>query len=1008
MASFLKTLLCFCIGILFLPKKLHGQIYNNTKINELSNHFFGLDYFPASWQGSIFEDEFYSSKFYKKNVEFNKLSNALRLNYSGTEKMLSQYKENYPNSVTTKTIDLDVANYYFKNEKYRYALKWFNKISDNEVPKYELASYNFNKGYTLFSSKNYKKSRSYLEKVKNNSIYESDAHYYLGHISYQLEDFDSAMTSFGNISNPSQKENLNYFQADMNFRIGRFKKAIEFAKIALDNSNIKEKSELSKIIGESYFNNNQYAEAIPFLEAYDGKRGTLDNTDYYQLGYAYFKENRFDEAIAQFNKIIGKNNALSQNAYYALAECYLQTKDKVSALNAFKRASEMDFNSTVKEDAFLNYAKLSYDIGNPYEDPPIVLLAFLELYPKNDKIDLIGELLINSYTKSENYSAALEILQNKKGYKNNETLQRVLTLAGIQEFNDGYYLKASNLFKRSLKIRENKYWEAFCLYWYGRSEYEHNKFDAALDLFKQFDKHPNNQEVVSEYRLNYDIGYTYFKLGEYQYALKSFEVFNKSNDILDVSYQRDTFLRIADCHFALKNYWAAMENYNIAILLSPKNGAYASFQKAVSYGFVDRNIQKIKALIEFLKIYPKNDLLDDVLFELASAYSQEGEDEEAIKTYDKLLSVFERSPFLAKSSLNKGLILYNLEKYELAKEVLEKVALDYNQYPVGEQAISTLKEIAIDQGGVSSFIEWTKDKGLNKFSDSEIEKTAFKSAERQFLDGNTDKSLKLLEEHLKAYPNGSFSKVVLYYLAEIYFDKEFFDKALVAYKELIEDNVSSYTEKALVRVIIILKNNDQQITAIPYMEKLAEISSYKENKRFAILNLMQAYYSNEEHEKTLETIEKVLGLTELTENIKIDALKFKARSSLALLDSLKAGDTYKQLENSSQILIAAEAIYFRAELLNRKKAYFDSNKLISKIAENGGQAKKWNAKALLLLAKNYFAMEDSFQAIFILDSLIDNFENYPEVVQEAQKLRIKYQASLEKSNRSIINDDVNG
>ena len=987
---------------------LHGQIYNSAKINELSNHFFGLDYFPASWQGSVFEDEFYSSKFYKENVEFNKLSNVLRLNYTGTEKMLSQYKENYPNSVATKTIDLDVANYYFKNEKYRYALKWFNKISDNEVPKYELASYNFNKGYTLFSSKNYKKSRSYLEKVKNNSIYESDAHYYLGHISYQLEDYDSAMTSFRNISNPSQKENLNYFQADMNFRIGRFKQAIEFAKIALVDSNIKEKSELSKIIGESYFNNNKYAKAIPFLEAYDGKRGTLDNTDHYQLGYAYFKENRFDEAIAQFNKIIGKNNALSQNAYYALAECYLQTKDKVSALNAFKRASEMDFNSTIKEDAFLNYAKLSYDIGNPYEDPPKALLAFLELYPKNDKIGLIGELLINSYTKSENYSAALEILQNKKGYKNNETLQRVLTFAGIQEFNDGYYLKASNLFKRNLKIRENKYWEAFCLYWYGRSEYERDKFDAALDLFKQFDKHPNNEEVVSEYRLNYDIGYTYFKLGEYKYALKSFEVFNKSNDVLDVSYQGDTFLRIADCHFALKNYWAAMENYNIAILLKPKNGGYASFQKAVSYGFVERNNQKIKALNEFLKIYPKDDLLDDVLFELASAYSQEGEDEEAIKVYDKLLSVFERSPFLAKSSLNKGLILYNLEKYELARRVLEKVALDYIRYPVGEQAISTLKEIAIDQGSVPSFIEWTKDKGLNKFTDIEIERSAFTSAERQFLDGNTDKSLKLLEEYLKAYPKGSFSKVVLYYLAEIYFDKEFFDKALVAYKELIEDNVSSYTEKALVRVIIILKNNDQQITAIPYMEKLAEISSYKENKRFAILNLMQAYYSNEEHEKTLETIEKVLGLTELTENIKIDALKFKARSSLALLDSLKAGDSYKQLENSSQTLIAAEAIYFRADLLNRQKAYLDSNKLISKIAENGGQAKNWNAKALLLLAKNYFALEDSFQAIFILDSLIDNFENYREVVNEAQKLKIKYQASLEKSNRSIIKDDGNG
>ena len=32
----------------------------------------------------------------------------------------------------------------------------------------------------------------------------------------------------------------------------------------------------------------------------------------------------------------------------------------------------MNFDSEVKEDAFFNYAKLSYEIGNPYKTPPQV------------------------------------------------------------------------------------------------------------------------------------------------------------------------------------------------------------------------------------------------------------------------------------------------------------------------------------------------------------------------------------------------------------------------------------------------------------------------------------------------------------------------------------------------------------------------------------------------------------------------------------------------------------
>ena len=112
--------------------------------------------------------------------------------------------------------------------------------------------------------------------------------------------------------------------------------------------------------------------------------------------------------------------------------------------------------------------------------------------------------------------------------------------------------------------------------------------------------------------------------------------------------------------------------------------------------------------------------------------------DKALSIYDELISKFKVSPYLAKSNLNKGLILYNLEEYNSSKKVLEKVAVKYKKYSIGEQALSVLKEIAIDMGNVSDFSKWIKKK-LDKFTNIEIEKTLYNSAEKKLL-----KAIKML------------------------------------------------------------------------------------------------------------------------------------------------------------------------------------------------------------------------------------------------------------------------
>jgi tetratricopeptide (TPR) repeat protein len=979
----------YLIALVF-PVFLWSQLYHSYGVDDLASRYFGLEYFPASWQASVFADDAYASLDEKKQNQFNLLSNALRLNYSAAEKMLMQFKSEYPNAKESATIDYDVANYYFNNEKYRYALKWFSRVTESQIPKLEVPVYNFNKGYTLFSAKRYEQAKPYLEKVKNAKDYESDAHYYLGHIAYQLDDYDTAVSEFNDITDPDQKENLNYFQADMNFRLGRFQQAIPLAKKVLEDPSTEVVSEASKIIGESHFNLGEYAAAIPYLEAYKGKKGKWDNTDFYQLGFAYYNTQSYEKALAQFNKIISANNALAQNAYYYLADCYMRLNNKAAAQNAFKKASEMNFDSEVAEDSFFNYAKLSYEIGNPYETPPQVLISFLDAYPKHEQAKLIGELLVSSYTKEGNYLEAIKILDGKSGYKDKATLEQVVLLQAIVEFNNARYNESSNLFMRVLKINENDFLEAYALYWLGRSEYERNLFDRALEHFKAFKKHPHRAWVESHNRLEYDIGYVYFKLGEYAFALEAFEAFDSKNNSFDTGFQRDTFLRMGDCSFAMRKYWPAMEHYTKALALNEAAGAYPSFQKAMSYGFVDRNPKKIETLLTLQRQYPKDPLLDDTLFELASAYSREGDSENAIATYDSLLKKFTNSPYLAQAALNKGLILYNTERYEQAQSVLEEVATQYKRYAVAEQAVRTLRELAVDQGKVGEFSQWIRSQGLTTFTDTELEKIAFEAAEKRFLEGNVKAAERLLTEYLNDYPQGVYVLTATYYLAELYFETQDLAKAQVAYEELAQGSVTNYTEKALVRLISLFKSEAEVRQSIPYLEKLDSIASFQENKRFALLNLMQAYYAEEAYLKTLLLTERVLNLPELESKLQWDALTLKAKSAVAIQDTLTAAETYKKLETAPESNIVAEALYFRAYQLYVDKKYESSNELIGKIAQLGSASGIWNVKALVLLAKNYYSLEDSFQAVFVLESVIENFSAYPEQIEEAQKLLERY------------------
>lgn len=927
---------------------------------------------------------------------------ALQLDQANAVFLIENFIKDFPTSPKLNQAYIDIALIKFNQGNYDQALVWLDKADELNWSKEELEKYNFHKGYCFFATKNFKNATVFFSKVINSSVYGNQAKYYLGFMAYEVDDFKEANNQFNQVVNDDKyKEKLSYFQADMSFKSGEFRKAIELGTVAMPKSSLIEKSELNKIIGESYFNLNQFEKALPFLKEYKGKNGKWTNTDFYQLGYTFYKQNDFENAISQFNSIINGKDEVAQNGYYHLAECYLKTDKKQQALNAFKNASEMNFDVKIQEDAFLNYAKLSYEIGNPYQSIPDVLNNFIEKYPKNSNNDELETLLINSYITSKNYKGALVLLEKNNLPENKPAFQKVTFYRGLQLFTDGNYQEALTMFKKSISEPRSSLFVTRATFWKGETEYVLDNFSEALLSFKQFQNSTESKKTLEYKNSNYNIGYCYFKQKEYELAIPYFqtEIETVKDDKIRLS---DSYLRLGDCRFVTLKYWPAMEAYNKAIELKSIDADYAAFQKAISYGFVNRNDKKIEDFNKFLKDFPKSKYKDDVLFELANTLVTEKKSELALKTYDQLLLETPNGTYNAKAILKQGLIYYNSDNDDLAILKFKKVAADYPNTPEAIEAVASARLIYVDNGKVDEYGTWVKTLNFIEVSDSELDNDTFKSAEKFYLQSNTKASISGFTNYLAKFPNGIHALKVSFYLAQLYFSEELENNAIPLYEMVLSKPRSEYTEQSLVRLAQIHLKVGAFKNAIPVLKRLETEADFPQNVLYAQANLMKASFEEKDYTNAVIYAEKVLSNPKSETNVKSDAQIMIARAAISNNDEPKARVAYAKLLLIAKGELEAEALYYDAYFKNKDGKFEASNKVIQIISKDFSGYKYYGAKSLLVMAKNFFSLKDSFQATYILNAIIENFKEFSNVVEEAQSELATIKEQEAKKNASII------
>ncbi|WP_396167725.1 tetratricopeptide repeat protein [Flavobacterium sp.] len=928
---------------------------------------------------------------------------AIRTDQPNADLLMERFVSDYPTSRKQNQAYIEVAQYYFKQGSYPQALEWFEKVDETSLSYKEQDQYNFQKGYSFFSSKNKKEATKYLNKVANSQEYGSQAKYYLGFMAYEGDDYKQATKYFDEVSGEEKyKEKLSYYQADMNFKLGNFQKAIDLGLKAMDKSNALEKSELNKIIGESYFNLKQYDKAIPYLALYKGKKGKWNNTDFYQLGYAYYKQKDYENAISQFNKIIEGRDFVAQNAYYHLGESYLNLDKKPQALNAFKNASEMEFDIAIQEDANLNYAKLSYEIGNPYQSTPVVLMDFTKKYPNNANNTEIEKLLIDSYISSRNYKEALVLLEKNRSPENKLAYQKVTFYRGLELFTDGNYQEASTQLEKSLQQQKDAKFTARATFWKGETEYVLNDFKNAVLTYKQFQGFTQAKESPEYKNSNYNVAYSYFKLKEYDQAGNFFQ--NQIDNVKDDKVRlNDSYLRLADCRFVTSKYTAALEAYNKVIELKSADADYAYFQKALCYGFITKNDKKIEELNSFLQLYPKSEYRDDAFFELGNTYVAQNKQDLAIKTYDKLNAEFKNGSFTAKAILRQGLVYYNADKDEQALVKFKKVAADFPKTPEALEAVSTARLIYVDNGKVDEYATWVRTLDFVAVTDAELDNDTYEAAEKQFLQNNTKQAISGFVSYVTKFPNGVHALKANFYLAQSYFSDGQETKSIPNYEYVIAQARTEFTEQSLARLAQIYLKNDDKTKAIAVLTRLESEADFPQNKTFAQANLMKSYYEIKDYPNSVLYADKVLANPKTDANVKSDAQIVIARAAVQTGDEAKARAAYAKLQTTAQGELAAEALYYEAYFKNKDGKFEASNVVVQKLAKNYSSYKFYGAKGLIVMAKNFYGLKDSFQATYILDSVIKNFTDFPEVVSEAETELNTIKTEEAKTNSSVTN-----
>ena len=211
--------------------------------------------------------------------------------------------------------------------------------------------------------------------------------------------------------------------------------------------------------------------------------------------------------------------------------------------------------------------------------------------------------------------------------------------------------------------------------------------------------------------------------------------------------------------------------------------------------------------------------------------------------------------------------------------------------------------------------------------------------------------------------------------------------------------------RALERVADIYFEQRNFIQANNYFNQLKVESASKNQEHRSWAGLMKGHYELSNYDSVAFYAAQLLETDGTRSEFVVMATLYKGRAAFAKGMYEEATAAFTRTTEIAQDANGAEAQYYLGQLLFNQGLNSESNEALYKVPERYAGYAEWLDKAFLLVADNFIAMEEYFQAKATLESIITNSES--ELTVSKATSRMEALLKLEDDSRKFVPDSTN-
>ena len=971
--------------------KTKNSFYNsNDTFEKIEKFFFTEKYSMVLIEISKLNGEALNS--YQESILpfYESVSEAYMLSASAVE-TISEFLAQNNNHIYSNIALALLAEELLKDGQLSDAGQLFKQVTVGALPKSMAIRYNYYYGKYLLDSNQYLEARyRFTQASLSKSAYFDDAVYYLSYIKYSEGDYSEAKDGFKSLAAKSKYDKSSIYVAQIDFVNGDFQNIVDDADKLKKVAQGDDELELYRILGESYYNLNNYSEAIVALDKYRELGGIFNSEQNYIMGYCYYMNNVYPMAIQYFTKIINGESQMKQNAYYHLADSYLKTGDKKGALRAFSMAAVMDDSAEISEDALYNQVKLTYETGggDVYSQIIELMQRFLNKYPSSEHSNEINGYLLSVYINTSDYDSAINAIEKVKNPSNTvlSALQRMCYEQALEKIDQNQYSEAIDMLDKTIKYDISPKYSALSVFWKAECLSMLGDFDNSIDMFSRF-IHLSTPQVREYMFAHYNIAYIYFNNKDWDNAILWLNKFVDKYDSNDI-YKTDAINRIGDIYFGKSDYAAAIDNYSDAAKINSSGVDYPKFQTAISYGLMNNIDSKIKQLKEIIST-SETIYKDMAIVELAATYNRDSKYKSSEKLLTNFVTTQQQSPYYISGLLEMAVACTNQNKNDDAIKYYKQIVVNFPSSVETKDALLALKSIYVSEGKAAQYIDFVGSQNVVEIDNSEKESISFEAIQHQYLTNEVEKVIKLGNEYNIQYPNGTHSVDVTYYMGEAYMKTNDHKKALIKFNQIIDMPNNQYTISSLSYLDQIYMNSGNNIERYNVNEKIYSFSSDEVIRQKSLEVIMTLSLEIGVEDNIIKTYNKVLSDPKATKHSLSLANFAKGKLAFNRKDYVTTFASLRKSAISVSKKEGAESEYMKAVILFSEKKFDDAETMILAFASKGTPHQFWLAKSFILLGDIYVERNDLFQAKATFQSILEGYTVSDDGIVSEVKSKIK-------------------